>query len=170
MDWSAAFRPPARCGERRRRYKPLYRPAATIREAHRRLARSLPEVCTASCKRGRLGPESANSHQRHGRNTICSRTVGHRSDASAETCAAHGPRGHLRRQEYHHHLLRHEYGHVDNRVMWRVVEKYFPELKSVVRDMLPLRNCRDHDPEFSAGPDSRWRVIERDARDTEAAG
>jgi uncharacterized protein with HEPN domain len=36
-------------------------------------------------------------------------------------------------------LLRHEYGHVDNRVMWRVVEKYLPELKSVVIDMLHLQ-------------------------------
>ena len=32
-------------------------------------------------------------------------------------------------------LLRHEYGRIDDRIMWRVVQKYLPELKSVVLDM-----------------------------------
>ena len=32
-------------------------------------------------------------------------------------------------------LLRHQYGRVDDRIMWRVVEKYLPELKDVVLDM-----------------------------------
>jgi uncharacterized protein with HEPN domain len=32
-------------------------------------------------------------------------------------------------------LLRHDYGRVDDRIMWRVVEKYLPELKDVVLDM-----------------------------------
>jgi uncharacterized protein with HEPN domain len=33
-------------------------------------------------------------------------------------------------------LLRHEYGRVDDRIMWRVVQRYLPELKLVVVDML----------------------------------
>jgi uncharacterized protein with HEPN domain len=33
-------------------------------------------------------------------------------------------------------LLRHEYGRIDDRIMWRVVQKYLPELKLVVLDML----------------------------------
>jgi uncharacterized protein with HEPN domain len=32
-------------------------------------------------------------------------------------------------------LLRHEYSRIDDRIMWRVVEKYLPELKDVVIDM-----------------------------------
>ena len=32
-------------------------------------------------------------------------------------------------------LLRHEYGRIDDRIMWRVVQKYLPELKTVVLDM-----------------------------------
>jgi len=33
-------------------------------------------------------------------------------------------------------LLRHEYGRIDDRIMWRVVEKYLPELKTAVTHML----------------------------------
>jgi uncharacterized protein with HEPN domain len=33
-------------------------------------------------------------------------------------------------------LLRHEYGRVDDRIIWRVVEEYLPELKDVVTEML----------------------------------
>ena len=33
-------------------------------------------------------------------------------------------------------LLRHEYGRVDDRIMWRVVQRYLPELKAVVADIL----------------------------------
>ena len=36
-------------------------------------------------------------------------------------------------------LLRHEYGRVDDRIMWRVVQRYLPELKVVVADMLNLQ-------------------------------
>jgi uncharacterized protein with HEPN domain len=32
-------------------------------------------------------------------------------------------------------LLRHEYGRIDDRILWRVVQKYLPELKTVVLDM-----------------------------------
>lgn len=32
-------------------------------------------------------------------------------------------------------LLRHEYGRIDDRIMWRVVEKYLPELKTAVAEM-----------------------------------
>ena len=32
-------------------------------------------------------------------------------------------------------LLRHEYGRIDDRIMWRVVQKYLPELKAVVLEM-----------------------------------
>jgi uncharacterized protein with HEPN domain len=35
-------------------------------------------------------------------------------------------------------LLRHEYGRIDDRIMWRVVQKHLPELKVVVLDMLSL--------------------------------
>jgi uncharacterized protein with HEPN domain len=35
-------------------------------------------------------------------------------------------------------LLRHEYGRIDDRIMWRVVQRYLPELKVVVLDMLKL--------------------------------
>jgi uncharacterized protein with HEPN domain len=40
-------------------------------------------------------------------------------------------------------LLRHEYGRIDDRIMWRVVQKYLPEPKSVVMDMLKLRGPRE---------------------------
>ena len=33
-------------------------------------------------------------------------------------------------------LLRHEYGRIDDRIMWRVVQRYLPDLKGVVLDML----------------------------------
>jgi uncharacterized protein with HEPN domain len=33
-------------------------------------------------------------------------------------------------------LLRHEYGKVDDRIIWRVVEHYLPELRGVVVDLL----------------------------------
>jgi uncharacterized protein with HEPN domain len=33
-------------------------------------------------------------------------------------------------------LLRHEYGRIDDRIMWRVVQKYLPELKTAVADIL----------------------------------
>jgi uncharacterized protein with HEPN domain len=33
-------------------------------------------------------------------------------------------------------LLRHEYGRIDDRIMWRVVQRYLPELKMVVLEML----------------------------------
>lgn len=33
-------------------------------------------------------------------------------------------------------LLRHEYGRVDDRIMWRVAQKYLPELKAVVAHIL----------------------------------
>jgi uncharacterized protein with HEPN domain len=33
-------------------------------------------------------------------------------------------------------LLRHEYGRIDDRILWRVVQKYLPELKAVVSEML----------------------------------
>lgn len=33
-------------------------------------------------------------------------------------------------------LLRHEYGRIDDRIMWRVVQRYLPELKAVVADIL----------------------------------
>lgn len=33
-------------------------------------------------------------------------------------------------------LLRHEYGRIDDRIMWRVVQKYLPELKNVIADIL----------------------------------
>jgi uncharacterized protein with HEPN domain len=36
-------------------------------------------------------------------------------------------------------LLRHEYGRIDDRIMWRVVQKYLPELKVVVLGMLELQ-------------------------------
>ena len=36
-------------------------------------------------------------------------------------------------------LLRHEYGRIDDRIMWRVVEKYLPELKVVALDMIELQ-------------------------------
>jgi uncharacterized protein with HEPN domain len=36
-------------------------------------------------------------------------------------------------------LLRHEYGRIDDRIMWRVVQKYLPELKIAVLDMLKLQ-------------------------------
>jgi uncharacterized protein with HEPN domain len=36
-------------------------------------------------------------------------------------------------------LIRHEYGRIDDRIMWRVVQKYLPELKVVVLDMLNLQ-------------------------------
>jgi uncharacterized protein with HEPN domain len=32
-------------------------------------------------------------------------------------------------------LLRHEYQRVDDRIMWRVVERYLPELEAAIRDM-----------------------------------
>lgn len=32
-------------------------------------------------------------------------------------------------------LLRHEYGRIDDRIMWRVVQRYLPELKTVILDM-----------------------------------
>jgi uncharacterized protein with HEPN domain len=36
-------------------------------------------------------------------------------------------------------LLRHEYGRTGDRIMWRVVQKYLPELKVAVLDMLELQ-------------------------------
>jgi uncharacterized protein with HEPN domain len=36
-------------------------------------------------------------------------------------------------------LLRHEYGKVDDQIIWRVVQEYLPELKVVVLDMLKLQ-------------------------------
>lgn len=36
-------------------------------------------------------------------------------------------------------LLRHEYGRIDDRIMWRVVQRYLPDLKGVVLDMLALQ-------------------------------
>lgn len=33
-------------------------------------------------------------------------------------------------------VLRHEYGRIDDRIMWHVVQKYLPELKAVVADAL----------------------------------
>jgi uncharacterized protein with HEPN domain len=35
-------------------------------------------------------------------------------------------------------LLRHEYGKVDDQIIWRVVQEYLPELKIAVLDMLKL--------------------------------
>ena len=35
-------------------------------------------------------------------------------------------------------LLRHEYGKVDDQIIWRVVQEYLPELRAVVLDMLKL--------------------------------
>jgi uncharacterized protein with HEPN domain len=35
-------------------------------------------------------------------------------------------------------LLRHEYGKVDDQIIWRVVQEYLPELKVVVLNMLKL--------------------------------
>jgi uncharacterized protein with HEPN domain len=43
-------------------------------------------------------------------------------------------------------LLRHEYGRIDNRIMWRAVQKYLPELKAVVLDMLDLQGPRKPRP------------------------
>jgi uncharacterized protein with HEPN domain len=36
-------------------------------------------------------------------------------------------------------LLRHEYGRIDDRIMWRVVQRYLPELKVVDLDILSLQ-------------------------------
>jgi uncharacterized protein with HEPN domain len=36
-------------------------------------------------------------------------------------------------------LLRHEYGRIDDLIMWRVVQRYLPELKMVVVEMLNRR-------------------------------
>jgi uncharacterized protein with HEPN domain len=33
-------------------------------------------------------------------------------------------------------LLRHEYGRVEDHIMWRIVEEYLPELKVVTTDLL----------------------------------
>lgn len=33
-------------------------------------------------------------------------------------------------------LLRHEYGRIDDRIMWRVVQRYLPELKTAIAAML----------------------------------
>ena len=33
-------------------------------------------------------------------------------------------------------LLRHEYGRIDDRIMWRVVQRYLPELKRVAVEIL----------------------------------
>ena len=35
-------------------------------------------------------------------------------------------------------LLRHEYGRIDDRIMWRVVQRYLPELKAAIAEMLQL--------------------------------
>ena len=39
-------------------------------------------------------------------------------------------------------LLRHEYGRVDDQIIWRVVEEYLPELKGVVADLLRAESRR----------------------------
>ena len=39
-------------------------------------------------------------------------------------------------------LLRHEYGKVDDRIIWRVVEQYLPELKLVVADLVREETSR----------------------------
>jgi uncharacterized protein with HEPN domain len=65
-------------------------------------------------------------------------------------------------------LLRHDYGRIDNRIMWRIVEKYLPELKEVVIDML-AREAKEGpaNPTSAASADDvgarRCRLLARQA-------